>query len=337
MLLKCDTNLNQQFLKLYPSANPEVSYFGAGIVETPDHGFLVVGSHRVVTNTDKSAALIFKIDAQGNQVWWKDLPPVGTVKSMYFYDIIAQPDGSYIAVGNKRYDVQNEPYYDHYWVVGFDGQGNILWEREHEVHYSVVWNKIVPAPDGNYLVCGAEWNEPGPDGGGYPVYGVVGKLSPEGDLLWMRRYISGLPFNTAMQLYAITATSDGGILAGGHTQNGLPERQNFWMLKLDSLGCLTPGCDSTSAVIDIEAGKEPGLVLSPNPTTGRCVIVHREGVLMEGLEVFDTWGRRVLLRTGLQSEQVEVDLSESPSGVYYCVVRLETGKSVVRQVVVVRE
>jgi hypothetical protein len=43
VFFKCDSNLNQQYFKLYPS-NPTQNYFAAGAVETPDGQILLAGS-----------------------------------------------------------------------------------------------------------------------------------------------------------------------------------------------------------------------------------------------------------------------------------------------------
>ncbi|MBK7939581.1 MAG: hypothetical protein IPJ82_21945 [Lewinellaceae bacterium] len=76
-------------------------------------------------------------------------------------------------------------------------------------------------------------------------------LSPEGKLLWKREIaLEGeveAGYHNRQFNYAIW-TSDGCILVGGYIYGTSPQQEyqaKIFLMKLDSVGCLEPGCNQT--------------------------------------------------------------------------------------------
>jgi len=335
ILFKCDSNLNQQFLKLYPP-NPDGHHFGLGCVETPDKGIIVVGNRHVNTYDDN--AIVFKVDTAGTVLWWKEWQHNGDTTNVYFTDIVKKGDGTYLVVGNRRFDPQVGPAHETFWVVNMDSDGKVLWWKEHDPNFYSFWQTITPSLDGNFYACGVatvyDLNFPG----GFAQYGVISKLSPNGNLLWHRKYTVSPPGKQYDIFFNVLATSDGGILCNGTTYENDITRQNAWIVKLDGKGCLGPGpgCSTdTDEPIELPVGRNSWVSISPNPTSG-LVRMEAKGVHhIEAWRVFDPAGRLVKEHLGLHTGQAETDLGSDPPGVYVVSVLVD-GVWNVRQVVRVK-
>lgn len=332
LVFKCDSNLNQQYLKLLPSYSTTL-YFGLGMVETPDRGFIIVGNRRVGNYNDN--ALVIKVDSAGNQVWWKEYEPQGDERNLYLMDIVSKPDGAYLAVGYKYVAPFLAGFDEKFWCVGLDAEGEILWSKEYNQNERTSWTSICASHDGNYYVSGYERDNVLFDNNGegyWRQYGVISKISPEGDLLWHRRYTVEQLNKRYDIFFNVMATSDGGILCNGTTYENDTTRQNAWIVKLDSLGCLTPNCGPSVDVIELPVGKNSPLKIWPNPTFGEVTVEARDGQRIERLRVFDAQGRELPVQANLPAMQVRFSLTSQPDGMYFCSA-LVGGVLVVRQVV----
>jgi hypothetical protein len=96
----------------------------------------------------------------------------------------------------------------------------------------------------------------------------------------------------------------------------------MWLVKLDSMGCLVPGCQFVG-INDITYGLQAALKVWPNPTAGlaKLSLTLPAGMKINGqllLQVFDSHGTLVIIENiGMQHEQVfEIDLSNRARGLY---------------------
>ena len=107
--------------------------------------------------------------------------------------------------------------------------------------------------------------------GGYR--GFVSKVNIDGVPYWERAYTAQQLFpDMDNRLHDIAVCPDGGIIISGAAySNDLSEDQNFWALKLDSMGCLTPGCDTLDvAMMELPFNDE--IVMFPNPAKDFFII-----------------------------------------------------------------
>ena len=119
--------------------------------------------------------------------------------------------------------------------------------------------------------------------------GVMMKLSPNGDSLWARYYGYG-PFNHGCQFEHMIPTADAGFLAVGFYYPLAPSRP--WLVKMDSLGCDTPGCHLISIEERVLSREEPEVF--PNPFRDLINIVLPEWFLGGKLVMYDVQGRRAV-------------------------------------------
>jgi hypothetical protein len=133
-----------------------------------------------------------------------------------------------------------------YWIFKMDIQGNKLWEKRYGGSGDDRLIKVLPSPDGGYLLCGWTDSPTGFDvtapARGYRNYWVV-KTDVQGNMLWNKRYGSA----ASEMLYTAIATPDGGCLLSGNTGGPLSgpsgDRSmatrgpiDIWTIKIDALG-----------------------------------------------------------------------------------------------------
>jgi hypothetical protein len=77
------------------------------------------------------------------------------------------------------------------------------------------------------------------------------------------------------------------------------------------------------------------VILYPNPTTGELLVVSGKW-LIEGVEVFDIYGRKLLEQKLTLTVLLSYDLTVLQPGIYFVRVSFEGGNYVVKRVVVMR-
>jgi hypothetical protein len=159
-------------------------------------------------------------------------------------------------------------------------------------------------------------------------------FSPEGSLLWEKELYVDKPelYSYGQELYGAIWTSDGGILVRGYLNldvPGLGFRQKIFLMKLDSVGCLEPGCVST-IITPTEEPQNPAQValfsLYPNPA-GNVLNVETQN-LDNGeflLWLRDSYGRTIAEYTIGHTSQVNV--SHLAPGIYCATLIGDDGKS----------
>ena len=173
-------------------------------------------------------------------------------------------------------------------------------------------------PDGRILVSGS----------GAPKGMHLLCFSPERALQWVREVVVDKPepFFYQQRINHAVWTADGHILIDGYIY-GQDTAQNYisklFLLKVDSVGCLEPGCESTNILPASEAAPENKDCwrVSPDPT-GRVFTIGYGGNCQPGdridrLELFDNRGRCVKKYQVGKYFPFELDLENLPAGIYY--------------------
>jgi hypothetical protein len=163
----------------------------------------------------------------------------------------------------------------------------------------------------------------------YDTKGILLKVNALGDSLWMRQYNNYQtppnPLNYFEILYSIEKTYDGGYITCGGVMN--QPQAKAWVLKTDSLGCLSPGCGSvingTPTVISgikTQQTNEVGqnIIIYPNPANN-ILNVEMLNLASTGsatkLEIINSLGQ-VLSIIELSNQTSTININELPSGLY---------------------
>ena len=332
ILVHTDSLGNEQWRKtLGDSIHYEQGY---SVATTPDGGYIIGGIQSDTARFgvwDSRRPWLIKTNALGEVEWDKLYGPQDTF-SLPIYGVTPTLDGGYAFVGGIG--VEQYTYEADYlpWIVKVNALGDTIWTRtiygNGPSGYFAKYNDILELPDGSLVVCGQQII-PNPDSinfdGPRRITGVITKYSANGDLIWSRNYShpgNNLSNNSEHNLNSIVATPDGGFAAAGWLFPYPPDTgtQDTWVIKVDSFGCLTPGCEVTS-VPKIE-GAMAQLKIYPNPASDVLNIEitpsafeHRAHPEEFELKLYDILGKLVLTKKLFPSTNT-IDVSNLKTGVY---------------------
>lgn len=240
-----------------------------------------------------------------------------------FYGLKAQDGGLYGPGG--YFPV---PPFQSY-VYKTDNSGEVIWRYESQVLFDTLLNgELYPGlakelPNGDFIIMGYYASNNAAN-----YVGIVSKVNSEGIPYW-ERYYTATPDHYSDRINDLALTADGGfIAAGAGFSEEVAEDQNFWVLKLDSMGCLVPGCDSMDiGIMELSFSNEL-LTVFPNPVhqnaiiefTGNSAIdpsdlkmivadISGKVIYMENISAMNTSGNAMSLRFGFDRKNI-------PNGVY---------------------
>jgi len=291
-------------IKSYKSYANSTKYEISHSLSLDDDGGYIIGAKRTndgqVNANFSSRTLIIKTDSMGAEQW-QYLSPANKLQDGA-KAMIKAPDGGLVVASGRGVESNDHPIYHTLWwealIFKLDANRNVEWQRPFRGYTPTSrtgLTEMVAAPDGSgYVACGITSDSlPGE----WPYHDSwLVKVSPQGDSLWARHYAWFDGQFVAPDAWDMKATPDGGYVVVGYSLNvGL--HVPGWIMKVDSFGCLVPGCHVT-------ATEEPvwpavSLAVYPNPTSdflnfqlrGRAMadkaefrIVNAEGKVVESMK-----------------------------------------------------
>jgi len=177
-------------------------------------------------------------------------------------------------------------------------------------------------PNGDLLVIGYLATEP------YGTYhGYMARVDINGNAIWERRYLApGGPDNDN-RIHDVELTDAGGIIIAGAAYGEVyAEDQNFWVMQLDSVGCLVPGCDSLDvSILPMPFNNE--FTVFPNPAKSYCVVQTGMPAQTEtSIQLFSVDG--TLIKTFVMHAgniSATLPLEKIPAGMYFVKIENEKG------------
>ncbi len=167
----------------------------------------------------------------------------------------------------------------------------------------------------------------------YNYCGWLYKINNDFDSVFRREYMHFNEEYAYNSLYDVTPTSDNGYVAIGRANEGFTQA-NMWVLKIDSMGCDTPGCATGTFVKELfpyvrDWGEE--LRIWPNPAREEFWVklyarplVPPNGGKSARIVVYNSQGikiKEINVRKG--EEAVKVNVRGWRRGIYY--VRMSAG------------
>jgi hypothetical protein len=320
LLIKADSYGNEQWRQEYGYNG--IIEKGYSVVQTPDKGFLLGCYRYVAGNNNSGDPYVIKVDSVGNFEWERNL---GGQNGDFFTQVCLGNDGSYIAgttlsdsvsAGGNKYSRPK--------IYKLSENGDILWQKSYTT--TELFNKlysIYPDHSGGYVAVGRRHNMFHP-GSWWNEFGWLLKIDEDGDSVWYREYQyysgTGDDYN---DLYDVCLAPDGGYAMVGQARTwGTP--QVAWVIKVDSMGCDTPGC-STGVGIKHPQYASLGtgnLLIIPNPATHEVTIRYSISDIRYSIFIYDLYGRKqseIIIPPG--QEQIRLDVSAYPAGVYVAVLK----------------
>jgi hypothetical protein len=318
--MKLDSTFEMEWIKLYGGnvwyAKP------LALCITPDSGFVVSG-YKILNNTEMNG-WIFKTDKHGNVEWDKQMG--GAFDDNIFSICLSEDSTILVALADSYndYPYVGYPYYRTK-IIRLNYQtGQIIWLKTYYHDWKLVGKSIIEDNFGNiYVACDMyEVDTVNNYATGY-VGGLL-KTDSSGDSIWLRTY-THLPFNQINFehfIYDIIQTSDNGFLITGSYRTFYPysEALKTWVIKLDSLGCDTPGCHTAGIPKNVVFVNE--LKIFPNPSKDH-ISIELPPSLQDGmLEIRNSEGKLIEINVIHSGKTMkEVSISNYSEGIYIIVLR----------------
>ncbi|MBN2378857.1 T9SS type A sorting domain-containing protein [candidate division WOR-3 bacterium] len=276
---------------------------GSWVVETPDAGFIVVGS-KESTETNYGEVYIFKIDGNGNIIWDKTYERIlGGMAEC----IIPTADGNYIVTGfTYTHDIWGDVY-----LAKFAPSGDSLWSNSYGGNSKDRGFSVCELAEGGYIITG---NTLSYGKGQEDIYLI--KTDAFGEELWARTYGDALLDET----HEVYETSDGGYLLAGRTRSWGSVRCDVLIIKTDNEG--NPAISEKQKITTPLA-----VYLYPNPFNELISIVYYlPEVSNVKIDIYDPLGRKMntlidrLENTGSHTiswDATDYDRNPLPAGVYF--------------------
>ena len=325
LLVKTDSLGNQLFRKTY---NLGAIDYARSIIETPDKGYLLGGySWDYYSASYSGDGRIIKLDSLGNFEWGRQF---GGQNQDGVAIVALAPDSNYIvATSYAHFTMPMDASDLKIQVVKIDKyDGSTIWDKQYDTIREVCYPEMVKVlADGNIVVVGNEyyWN-----GIKYYLTSWILKLKPNGDSIYFRRYHKyDDQYTIENATWDFCFAEDKSIVSCGWTskQN---EYDKLWLVKMDSLGCLQPGCDPTAGIEEPLYLKPGQLQIFPNPATTQTAITYQTAEKALTLQIYNMLGQKVYeekLNKG--SSQTIINTTGFNSGLYKVVVGESSGSLII--------
>ncbi|WP_338870567.1 DUF3616 domain-containing protein [Spirosoma sp. SC4-14] len=251
-VIKLDQNGNLLWKKAIGGSSAD---FILGITPTTDGGAIGAGwgystDGNISGGHGQSDLWAFRLSANGTVVWSKSF---GGSNDDRADAVTRTADGTFAALGytySSDGDVTNNHGVADFWVVKFDINGSLLWQKS--LGGSATdwgWGGIVPSSDNSLVVAGLTYSNNGDVVGSHSTTGMdlggnmdywVAKLDKNGNLVWQRA-LGGSADDRAESIMAApdgtfivtgSSSSNDGDVSGNHGGG------DAWTVKLGSNGSL---------------------------------------------------------------------------------------------------
>ncbi len=315
---------NNQGDLIWEKTYTDISNFycqGHSVICTSDGGYAIGGIRFYMMGSINTShdPIVLKTDSSGNQLWKKAF---GGGYSDTQGMMCNTQDGNMVMayaycdwmIGSNSFRRIN--------LIKLDNAGNVIWNKKYgAVEPENILLNIRENPDGSLVFTGTVVKEFSTN---YKYMGWIMKTNSNGDSLWYRRYDICVGEGSWHYLYDVIQTPDNGYLACGVVYPHQPDTgsQDGWVIKVDSLGCVSPG-DCWVGIGQTRAPAKREMSVFPNPATDKVRVQfgmrNEELGINEELRiiVYDVFGREVEeIKIPNGKDEITLDVSAWPKGMY---------------------
>ena len=259
-LLKTDSAGQLEWSQLFGTSTYD-DYFWS--IEPAPDGTYYIGGVKGVGNNSWDPWLL-RVDSLGNEIWsFTNGTPFDDLGQAH---LVTLPDGNFVygsgePTGNGT---DQRPQ-----LVKVDTAGTILWSKTYDVatHGATILGVKDVQSSGDLIACGTS----------VPITpyidGFLLRTNSQGDSLWLRHYwyTDSIMNDGTGLFFDVTPTSDGGFAAVGTMLGSIAGNdppgasQDVWVLKVDSMGCVQPGCHIITGIESQVTNLTDALHVYPNP------------------------------------------------------------------------
>jgi len=324
LLMRTDFQGNELWYKTYGDFWSEN---GTDVIETPDGGYLIGGYFWKPGYDQSMDAMVIKTDSLGNEQWTKYYGNPNVDDDMAL--VAMADDGNYLVATVYGDSIMSNMYREgRIWIIKIDINGNII--EENKFGPSTISNQIKnfrKIDNGIYICSGFKFSYKD----NY-FKGWIFKFNENMDSIWMRDYHYYNGFEETNFFYDAYPTTDNGYIAIGKARPDIGNNK-MWIVKVDSMGCDTPGCATGTFIkeLPLPAGTAGELRIWPNPAEGEFKVmpyapplVPPEGGKPSLLTVYNSQGIKVKEINIPATEKITtVNVRDWQRGIYY--VRMTRG------------
>jgi hypothetical protein len=238
LLIKVNNNGDIQWYNTYGG---NLSELGSNAIQTPDGGYLIGGFHSNPPVFHSMDAMVIKTDSLGNEQWTKYFGNPNIDDDMAF--VALADDGNYLVATVYGDSIWNsETRTGSFHILKINSNGNIIWDKTIGVPTLDLFIRNFKSTNNNEYIANGFFSYLKT----FPIFieyysGWILKTDINGDSIWMREYNHFNEIYAYNMLYDVTPTQDDGYVCIGRSNEGFTQA-NMWVLKVDNMGCDTPGC-----------------------------------------------------------------------------------------------
>ncbi len=300
-LMKLDSLGIKQWHQIYKQSNTSFENPNS-LIQLADGTFYLFGQ---TTLNGIMKWFLVKTDSLGNLLWKKTYNEFPRQAGL----AIQQIDNKIILAGSYATNADGTGT-SKGCVMLIDTSGNKIWNKSFGGKRNCGFTNVIYY---NYKIklVGNNSNYDSLDRG----QGWLFSINVNGDSLFQRLYNPNSIWPE--QIYNINTTNDGFLMSGyGINLNDSINSQDAWLLKVDTFGCLTPGCQLVG--LDNVPFSREEIKIYPNPAKDKIQFKHSGKIL--SYRIADYAGK--LLLAGNYTER-GIEVESLPNGVYIVQVLLE--------------
>ncbi|TKJ39892.1 hypothetical protein CEE36_10200 [candidate division TA06 bacterium B3_TA06] len=230
-LLKTDSEGDTLWTRIYGVDGGEFDAdYGSFVLETPDGGYIVVGTKMCIAEEYASYVWLLKTDASGDTLWTHTYHSEARWGWNWSSCVGQTSDGGYILTGSSS--LPNEGCQG-LSLIKTDTNGDTMWTRMYGGEESPACGRCVQqTPEGGYVIVGA-WGIPEPPNHWVKFDFWLLKTDENRDTLWTPTY----DWEDSDHAKCLDQTSDGGYIIVGWKGGASPGTPYYmWLAKTDEAG-----------------------------------------------------------------------------------------------------
>lgn len=323
----------------------EKSNFPKPMIETAD-GYLAIMSQ--YNDSDNKYPSVIKFDTDLNLVWHLPLPKTNIIFQRNAFPYMTPTNDGGMVISYQMSLADSIRYHPEKWdqfttwaqvILKIDQNANMLWQDTMFTttfpgqYFSGPWRGVshLSTLENGDVLCIGSWvcYECDPENMGW-----LARYSSDGQLKWEHIYndLTWGQGGYGSYFLSVDEAENGDLVCTGDIEGSGGEWNNShytWVLRLDSLGCFTPECDtdSFSEVFTVQSEEvrinlSSDLLVYPNPSDDFLHLVLPEGMDADQLLVLNSTGQVVMKMDGSNGK---IEVSHLPAGLYVIIVT-DTGK-----------
>lgn len=314
-LMKLDSLGNKQWHHIYKQSNASFENPNS-VIQLPDGTFYLFGQS---TLNGIMKWFLVKTDYTGKQLWnktYNEFPRQAGLALQYYNNRIIL-SGSYATNADGTGTSKG-------CAMLIDTSGIKIWNKSYGGSKNCGFTCIITYSENRIALVGDNSNYDSLNNG----QGWLMAIDLNGDSLFQRLYNASEKWPE--EIYNINKTSDGFLMSGySFSKIDSINSQDAWLLKVDSFGCLTPGCQLVG--IDNIPFSRDEIKIYPNPAKYKIQFEHPNKIV--SYKIADYTGK--LLQAGNYLE-TGINVEQLANGAYIVQVLLENksqafGKLIVKK------